>query len=93
MRRSIGEYHVVSGSVTTTDLEAFPMYPVNVLTLEGGTIKVTVDPIKLNKGIMIAPFFNNAGVAIPDVFATNGVVHVIDRVLLFDGGRRSLLSP
>ena len=40
---------------------------------------------KLNKGIMIAPFFNNAGVAIPDVFATNGVVHVIDKVLIPPG--------
>ena len=38
---------------------------------QGETVEVTLDPIAIN----------GAGVAIPDVLATNGVVHVIDAVL------------
>ena len=40
-------------------------------TVQGETVEVTLDPIAIN----------GAGVAIPDVLATNGVVHVIDAVL------------
>ena len=39
--------------------------------LPGEIVEVTLDPIAIN----------GAGVAIPDVLATNGVVHVIDAVL------------
>ena len=41
-------------------------------TVQGETVEVTLDPIAIN----------GAGVAIPDVLATNGVVHVIDAVLI-----------
>ena len=40
-------------------------------TVQGEIVEVTLDPIAIN----------GAGVAIPDVLATNGVVHVIDAVL------------
>ena len=62
------KYHVVSGTVLSTDLtEGY------VETLEGDTVKVT-----LGDTVMI----NNATVIIPDVLASNGVVHVIDSVLI-----------
>ena len=41
-------------------------------TVQGEIVEVTLDPIAIN----------GAGVAIPDVLATNGVVHVIDAVLI-----------
>ena len=44
----------------------------DVATAQGETVEVTLDPIAIN----------GAGVAIPDVLATNGVVHVIDAVLI-----------
>ena len=60
-------YHVVSGTALSTDLTE-----VKVKTVQGETVDVTLDPIAIN----------GAGVAIPDVLATNGVVHVIDAVLI-----------
>lgn len=62
--------HVVDGKVTSADL-------VNgdVTTLNGGV--VTVD---LTNGVMI----NNADVTTADVLATNGVVHIINKVLIPD---------
>merc|ERR1712176_1409233 len=59
-------YHVVPGTALSTDL-AEGVLP----TVQGETVEVTLDPIAIN----------GAGVAIPDVLATNGVVHVIDAVL------------
>jgi uncharacterized surface protein with fasciclin (FAS1) repeats len=61
-------YHVVAGTVLSTDLTNGP-----VTALSGGTL--TVD---LTMGVMI----NNANVTTPDLTAANGVVHVIDAVLL-----------
>jgi transforming growth factor-beta-induced protein len=61
-------YHVVSGSVLSTDLTAG-----KVTTLNGEA--VTVD---LANGVMI----NNAKVTTANVLATNGVVHIIDKVLI-----------
>ena len=46
-------------------------WPAESPTVQGETVEVTLDPIAIN----------GAGVAIPDVLATNGVVHVIDAVL------------
>ena len=65
---SILKYHVVSGTVLSTDLTE-----TDVPTLEGDTVKVT-----LGDTVMI----NNATVITPDVLASNGVVHVIDSVLI-----------
>ncbi|KOH42540.1 hypothetical protein NC99_46280 [Sunxiuqinia dokdonensis] len=61
-------YHVVSGSVYSTDL-ANGFVP----TLNGAAVEVD-----LTSGVMI----NDANVAIPDVAASNGVIHAIDQVLL-----------
>ena len=59
--------NVVPGTALSTDLTE------GVLpTVQGETVEVTLDPIAIN----------GAGVAIPDVLATNGVVHVIDAVLI-----------
>ena len=63
-------YHVVSGYVLSTDLVAG-----DVETILGESI--TVD---LTEGVMI----NDAEVTIADLEALNGVVHVIDKVLIPD---------
>ncbi|MFK7785086.1 MAG: fasciclin domain-containing protein [Crocinitomicaceae bacterium] len=61
-------YHTVSGTVLSTGLVDGP-----VATVEGNDILVD-----LSAGVMI----NDATVATPDVTAENGVVHVIDKVLI-----------
>lgn len=62
-------YHVVSGRVTAdevTNLES-------ATSLQGQTLKIsTKDGIKIN----------DASVLTPDVQATNGVIHIIDAVLI-----------
>ena len=61
-------YHVVSGNVLSTQLSAG-----NVETLNG-TISVTLSP---------APAINaNSNIVATDVQGSNGVIHVIDKVLL-----------
>lgn len=62
-------YHVVSGRVLSTDLSDGMMAP----TLNGNDI--TID---LSDGVKI----NDANVVSADVSATNGVIHVIDTVLV-----------
>lgn len=61
-------YHVVSGKVMSTDLTN-----TSVATLNGQKIK-----IDLSNGVKI----NESKVTKADISGTNGVVHVIDRVLL-----------
>ena len=64
-------YHVVPGKVTSTDLKSGA-----VKSVEGGSINVKVDPatgVSLN---------NDAKVVQPDIQASNGVIHVIDKVIL-----------
>lgn len=63
-------YHVVPGNVTSTDLKSG-----TVKTVEGGAINVKVDPAT---GVMV----NEAKVVQPDIKASNGVIHVIDKVIL-----------
>lgn len=62
-------YHVVSGQVLSSDLQN-GMMPA---TLAGETIKVD-----LTSGVKI----NDSGVTTADVLATNGVIHIIDTVLV-----------
>ena len=62
-------YHVVAGKVTAADV----VHLKSATTVEGGTL--TIDAAH---GVHI----NNATVVTPDVFADNGVIHVIDTVLL-----------
>ncbi len=67
---AILKYHVVSGKVMSTDLKN----GMEAGTVEGEKIKVSLN----NKGAKI----NNANVVAADVKASNGVVHVIDQVIL-----------
>ena len=62
-------YHVVSGNVLSTQLQAG-----NVTTLNGSTITVALSPSPTING--------NTGIVATDVQGSNGVIHVIDRVLL-----------
>jgi uncharacterized surface protein with fasciclin (FAS1) repeats len=61
-------YHVVSGKVMSTDIQ-----PGNVATVEGQKIKLGT-----SGGVTV----NDANVVTADVPASNGVVHVIDKVLV-----------
>ena len=63
-------YHVVGGQALSTDLSDGQ----TITTLLGEDITVTIGM----NGVMI----NNATVVVADITATNGVVHVIDAVLL-----------
>jgi uncharacterized surface protein with fasciclin (FAS1) repeats len=62
-------YHVVPGNIMSTDLED----GMTAKTAEGSEIKV-----KLGESVMI----NNATVVKADIKASNGVVHVIDTVIM-----------
>merc|ERR1719313_577114 len=62
------KYHVVSGQVLSTDLTEGLEAP----TLQGASVTAHLDPVMIN----------DANVVTPDVLATNGVIHVIDKVLL-----------
>jgi uncharacterized surface protein with fasciclin (FAS1) repeats len=61
-------YHVVPGRVTSSQLKSG-----NVNTVEGQPLKVSVDT-----GVTV----NGAKVVQADIPASNGVVHVVDKVLL-----------
>jgi uncharacterized surface protein with fasciclin (FAS1) repeats len=63
-------YHVLGAEVFSTDLSDGQM----ATTLEGSDITVTIDA----NGV----FINNAMVTVADIQASNGVIHVIDAVLL-----------
>lgn len=67
---SILTYHVVSGKVMSSDLSNGQ----KAKTVEGDDIKVSIN----KKGVLI----NDAKVVAADVSATNGVVHLIDKVIL-----------
>ena len=61
-------YHVVAGQVMSTDVTAG-----DVATVEGSTIAITTDG-----GVKV----NGANVVAVDVAASNGVIHVIDAVIV-----------
>jgi uncharacterized surface protein with fasciclin (FAS1) repeats len=63
-------YHVVSGNVMSSDLSDGQV----ITTLNGDTLTVSIQNGVVKVG--------NATVTTPDVKASNGVVHVIDTVLL-----------
>jgi len=62
-------YHVIPGAVLSSDITG-PMSPA---TVQGGTLKI--DP---SHGVKV----NDATVVTPDIKCDNGVIHVIDTVLL-----------
>ena len=63
-------YHVVSGNAMAADLEDGQ----ELTTVQGGKLKVTIKGDKVMIG--------EAQVTMADVAASNGVVHVIDKVLM-----------
>jgi len=63
-------YHVVSGNVTSADVVKLT----SAKTVEGSNVAITVK----DKNVMI----NKANVVAVDVMASNGVIHVIDSVLM-----------
>lgn len=70
--RSILLYHVISGKIMAADVLAMSG-PGTPKTLEGETLSVTnVAPVKVN----------DANVTATDIKASNGVIHVIDTVLM-----------
>jgi uncharacterized surface protein with fasciclin (FAS1) repeats len=68
--RKILTYHVVAGEVTAKDAVKLD----SAKTLEGGSVTIRA----ANGGVMV----NNAHVTKADIVASNGVIHVIDTVLL-----------
>lgn len=62
-------YHVVSGKVMSTDLTN----DMTAATVNGADIKIMTEG-----GVMV----NDASVVTADVEASNGVIHVIDKVIL-----------
>jgi transforming growth factor-beta-induced protein len=68
--KSVLLYHVVPGSVTASEVVKLS----SVKTLQGSSVL-----IKVNKG---GVFVNQAKVTTPDVMASNGVIHVINKVLI-----------
>ncbi len=65
-------YHVVPGKVTAADVVGVDEAP----TVQGDTITVTVE----DDTVMV----DNAKVVVTDIMATNGVIHVIDAVIMPD---------
>ena len=62
-------YHVVAGKVMSSDLSEGMM----AKTVQGGEVKIT---------LASGPMVNDAKVVGADVAADNGVIHVIDKVLI-----------
>lgn len=67
--KAVLSYHVVAGSFLAKDVK-----PGEVMTLQGSTLSASVS----SSGVKI----NGAHVKQPDIAATNGVVHVIDAVIM-----------
>ncbi|MBD2342549.1 fasciclin domain-containing protein [Anabaena subtropica] len=67
--KKILTYHVVSGKVLAADVVKLK----SATTVEGSDVKIDA-----SNGVKI----NDATVATPDVAADNGVIHVIDTVLI-----------
>jgi uncharacterized surface protein with fasciclin (FAS1) repeats len=67
--KKILTYHVVSGKVLAADVVKLK----SATTVEGSDVKIDA-----SNGVKI----NNATVAKPDIAADNGVIHVIDTVLI-----------
>ncbi len=61
-------YHVVQGKVMSSDLKE----GMKAKTLAEKDVTISLNPVKVN----------DATVVTPDIAASNGVIHVIDRVLL-----------
>ena len=67
-------YHVVAGKVTAADVTKLS----SAKTLDGKTVRIRVSGTNV--------FVNTAKVTKPDVMATNGVIHVVNRALIPPAG-------
>ena len=65
-------YHVVPGMVMSTDLSE----GLKATTVQGGDVTITLDG---------GPKVDGATISAPDIAASNGVIHVIDQVILPKG--------
>ncbi|MBW4644363.1 MAG: fasciclin domain-containing protein [Goleter apudmare HA4340-LM2] len=64
-------YHIIPGRFTANQLKSG-----QVKTLEGNAVKINVDPTANTVTV------NDAGVIQPDIPASNGIIHVVDKVIL-----------
>ncbi len=64
-------YHVIAGEVTSSQIT-----PGEVKTVEGTPVKIEVDKSSSEVNV------NNAKVTQPDIKASNGVIHVVDKVIM-----------
>lgn len=71
---SILTYHVIDGAVLAADVIVHQ----NLTTLQGQDLKVDASNWHLNKSVKI----NDADIITADVKADNGVIHIIDKVLI-----------
>jgi uncharacterized surface protein with fasciclin (FAS1) repeats len=73
--RAVLTYHVVSGKVMAADLSGRP----TASSVQGSALNFTLNPARVN----------NANIVTADIQASNGVIHVIDTVLLPPAAGRS----
>jgi len=71
---AILKYHVVEGKVPASDVVQHP----KLTTLQGQDLKIDAAKWHLHKSVKV----NDANILKADVQADNGVIHVIDKVLL-----------
>jgi uncharacterized surface protein with fasciclin (FAS1) repeats len=69
MLAGILTYHVIAGKVMSTDLTD---------DMEATTVQGTTVMIDLDNGVMV----DDANVTTADIEATNGVIHIIDKVIM-----------
>lgn len=67
------KYHVINGSLTSAQILSMAL-PMNLVTLQGNTVTVS----KNGSTVMV----NNAMVIQADIMASNGIIHIIDTVLM-----------
>ncbi len=67
-------YHVVSGSIKAADVVSHK----NITTIQGQDLKIDAAKWHLHKSVKV----NDANIVKVDIEADNGVIHVIDKVLL-----------
>jgi uncharacterized surface protein with fasciclin (FAS1) repeats len=71
---AILKYHVVEGAVKAADVVVHK----NITTLQGQDVKIDAAKWHLHKAVKV----NSANIIKADIEADNGVIHVIDGVLL-----------
>jgi uncharacterized surface protein with fasciclin (FAS1) repeats len=72
-------YHVVAGRLTARDLMRMARNGGTLTTVEGEPLKVMVDGGKV---VLVDAHGGRSTVTIPNVYQSNGVIHVVDAVLL-----------